>query len=49
MLIIDEILPLISNGIKAVQRFEEFVENSIDEDCYFQCPKVFSRFYKDNI
>eukprot|EP00088_Acartia_fossae_P023900 TRINITY_DN24881_c0_g1_i1.p1 TRINITY_DN24881_c0_g1~~TRINITY_DN24881_c0_g1_i1.p1 ORF type:complete len:194 (-),score=22.92 TRINITY_DN24881_c0_g1_i1:155-736(-) len=36
---LDEILPLISNGIKAVQRFEEFVENSIDEDCYYQCPK----------
>jgi len=31
---------MISNGIKAVQKFEEFVENSIEEDCYYECPKV---------
>ncbi|XP_023323403.1 group XIIB secretory phospholipase A2-like protein [Eurytemora carolleeae] len=36
---LDEILPMISNGIKAVQKFEEFVENSIEEDCYYECPK----------
>jgi len=36
---LDDVLPMISNGIKAVQKFEEFVENSIDEDCYYECPK----------
>jgi len=36
---IDDILPLVSNGIKAVQKFEEFVENSIEEDCFIECPK----------
>eukprot|EP00088_Acartia_fossae_P029292 TRINITY_DN30138_c0_g1_i1.p1 TRINITY_DN30138_c0_g1~~TRINITY_DN30138_c0_g1_i1.p1 ORF type:complete len:236 (+),score=25.06 TRINITY_DN30138_c0_g1_i1:130-837(+) len=35
---LDDILPMISNGIKAVQKFEEFVDNSIDEDCYYECP-----------
>jgi len=36
---LDDILPLISNGIKAVQKFEEFVENSIEEDCHYECPR----------
>ena len=33
-------MPMITNGIKAVQKVEEFVENSLEEDCYFECPKV---------
>jgi len=36
---LDQLLPLISDGLKAVQRFEEFVDNAIEEDCYFQCPR----------
>ena len=37
-----------------MQRFEEFVDNTIEEDCFFQCPKgqqikVFhSRIYEFN-
>jgi len=36
---LDSLLPIINDGIKAVQRFEEFVDNTIEEDCFFQCPK----------
>jgi hypothetical protein len=32
---------MISNGIKAIQKFEEFLDNSIEEDCFYECPKVF--------
>jgi hypothetical protein len=38
--LLDDVLPMISNGIKAVQKFEEFLNNSIEEDCFFECPKV---------
>ena len=40
--------------IRNMQRFEEFVDNTIEEDCFFQCPKgqqikVFhSRIYEFN-
>ena len=40
VLFLDDVLPMISNGIKAVQKFEEFLDNSIEEDCFFECPKV---------
>lgn len=36
---LNDLLPLISDGLKAVQRFEEFVDNTIDEDCFYQCPR----------
>jgi len=36
---LDDILPIINNGIRTVQKFEEFVENAIDEDCYYECEK----------
>jgi len=35
----DQMLPLISDGLKAVKKFEEFVDNTIEEDCYFECPR----------
>ena len=35
---LDQVLPLISDGLKAVKKFEEFVDNSIEEDCFFECP-----------
>ena len=36
---LDQVLPMISDGLKAVKRFEEFVDNTIEEDCFFQCPR----------
>jgi len=36
---LNQLTPLIADGLKAVQRFEEFIDNTIDEDCYFQCPR----------
>jgi len=36
---LDQMLPLISDGLKAVKKFEEFVDNTIEEDCYFECPR----------
>lgn len=35
---LDQVLPMISDGLKAVKKFEEFVDNTIEEDCYFECP-----------
>ena len=35
---LDQVLPMISDGLKAVKRFEEFVDNTIEEDCYYECP-----------
>jgi len=37
-----DLLPLISDGLKAVQRFEQFVDNAIDEECVFECRKGYS-------
>ena len=36
---LNDILPLINGGLIAVKQFEEFVENTIDEECYFECPR----------
>jgi len=36
---LDQVLPMISDGLKAVKKFEEFVDNTIEEDCYFECPR----------
>ena len=36
---LNNVLPMISDGLKAVKKFEEFVDNTIEEDCYFECPK----------
>jgi len=36
---LDQVLPMITDGLKAVKKFEEFVDNTIEEDCYFECPK----------
>jgi len=36
---LNDLLPLINSGIKAVKKFEEFIDNTIEEDCYFQCPR----------
>ena len=33
---LNDLLPLINSGIKAVKKFEEFIDNTIEEDCYFQ-------------
>ena len=35
---LNDILPKINGGLNAVKQFEEFVENTIDEECYFECP-----------
>ena len=35
---LDNVLPMISDGLKAVKKFEEFVDNTIEEDCFFECP-----------
>ena len=36
---LNDILPMINGGLKAVKQFEEFVENTLDEECYFECPR----------
>ena len=36
---LNDILPIINGGLNAVKQFEEFVENTIDEECYFECPR----------
>lgn len=35
---LNDLLPLINSGLKAVQKFEEFIDNTIEEDCFYQCP-----------
>ena len=36
---LNDILPMINGGLNAVEQFEEFVENTLDEECYFECPR----------
>ena len=36
---LNNVLPMISDGLKAVKKFEEFVDNTIEEDCYYECPR----------
>merc|ERR1719180_147076 len=36
---LNDILPMINGGLKAVKQFEEFVENTLDEECFFECPR----------
>lgn len=36
--LVDDMLPIISKGIVAVQKVEEFVDATIGEDCSFECP-----------
>ena len=36
---LDGVLPMLADGLKAVKKFEEFVDNTIEEDCYYECPK----------
>ena len=32
-------VPLISQGLRAVQKVEDFVDATIGEDCTYECPK----------
>jgi hypothetical protein len=34
---VDEMVPLISEGLRAVQKVEDFVDATIGEDCAFEC------------
>jgi len=35
---LDQVLPSLQEGLRAVKKFEEFVDNTIEEDCYYECP-----------
>ena len=34
---VNDMLPLVAEGLKAVQKAEEFIDASIGEECQFEC------------
>jgi hypothetical protein len=34
---IDEMIPMITEGLRAVQKVEDFVDAAIGEECHFEC------------